>query len=639
MQQTQDNNQNATVKIPLTGKRLQSILKSTTTLVQSWLPFDISDVEKLENGRYIPATTVTVQSVPFRSNTIPREWDNDKLHYKIVNYYYITPEDRDLEKTVVVQDDKITFGVSREFFTIFCDLEVSTIYDEVESLASRQERLEGKLKEYKANARKNIEAQEDVDSPLLFEEQELNIEQQRQARKNLDLVDPQQAINQASLINDLEIDYDNYLDYKKEQDFDVETKQNGRRLIGVNPVQYISTMRRPVGIDSSGKLWTEISLENMPFRELLKAGLAPVKYQVGDKIQVTTNKPGINAGYLTFDILGFDYDAPGRAGISHTISLGLHSVIYPKMLYLGGQEALGYFSQGLPPLKEKQAYTFKPGFLNYRFIPGQDVPKGAQIVATKFSGTTPVQGQFYADPLTPIGDPFTISIGSQEGDIDLGVYSMTAFGNVFSQNPPYASNLNMGNRVMYGNSDYSVSPVNTFLQSDEQFTQQWWKFEPGTNKFARFPFSVEGFLRGLEKDFVDLIIPVKKRLYSIVQETVDGVTQDVAKYIGLECTKGVFLPSAAELGFTYDGMALEETSIDRDGNIKGCYPYYQKIREEEVNEQRIKYDLEGNPAEYMLRSIYKQSKYENYYVTTGGSALSTYASTPRGISPIIVLGA
>lgn len=637
-------------KIKIKGAELYSLLRSTSNLVQSWLPFTISDVERMENSNFVMNAPITVKTFISQDGRCkaPIEWDDEDagFHYKITKLYSIKTTIYDPPMSATIENDYIVFSTTRDTFTLICDFEVS-ILTEIESLEDRITTLTEKLEQYQQNARENILAKSASTPVFLYDEQNLSLEQQRAVRSNIDIINPEDVVNMAENLEYLPENLDTLLDTSKIQQFptkegasDEEKLQtqkayqaNGRRLIKINPVEATKSYRRPVAIDEQGRLWTQENI-NMSLKQLLQSGLAPLKYSLGDEIRVRINKPSLGGmTELVFEVLGFDYDTPVSKNISHTMSLGLKNVLYPKSMIFDNKQALFYLAAGLP----KGKYSFKSGSFNRGFNTSDqepspmknpiDLPRNCQLVPTSLSGSAPQGLQAYTNTYTPVGD--VINIIFAYAGAYIGEYDNTSSTDVFLENNRYRVQTNTGNNIQFGNNNYNTSPIHTYLNSIGAHFIDWWN-QIDDSIFRRpQPFEVEGFLYGIESEFRDLIVPVYKRT-----RLIDGSIDVVG-------TEGVFLPSAIELGFNYSDIDTSETSYGI-GNIEPLtnpYPLYSNLTDEALRAAHIKYDLNGNAADYMLRTIRGTNSPYLYYVDIGGGMSPSYPNVPKGISPVVVIGA
>lgn len=340
---------------------------------------------------------------------------------------------------------------------------------------------------------------------------------------------------------------------------------------------------------------------------IVRAGLAPKVFAVGD--QFVCQKGGENGTTLVWDVIGFDHDSPANDELTHSMTLQLHD-IYTNMMF-DTREAFYYCASALPAGTYKfsitaHSYVQSEVGKTYKFTTTVDIPVGGQLVFK----------QAYDAPLQNASID-TFANASSNTPLETVIMTESATGiNLGSIGNSIDGNFNSMQRALTGNNRWKESEIRQFLNSDKEAGFVW----SSQNHFDRPPTWVstqDGFLRGMDNDFLSVIGAVKK---TIAKNTVcDGG--------GFETTNDkFFLISKDEV---YSG---QENNI----NEGGPYAYYDIFSTLSAagagsDANRIKYD--GDMQKYWwLRSPAFASASSARCVTQVG-AISAYYLSSLGVVP------
>lgn len=345
------------------------------------------------------------------------------------------------------------------------------------------------------------------------------------------------------------------------------------------------------------KSWKEV-------QELIRAGLAPKILKVGDQLEC--QRDGVK---LTWDIIGLDCDTPVNPGLTHSMTLQLHDVW--KSFQFDSVEALYYceteLAAGTYNFTLLAGYdTTYGGGKTYSFTLANAVPAGGVIMFPwryqKQAAETKISTYASRESTTVIE---SVSVTEGANGTSLG----TADGK--------SANMNHTHHIRYGSNKYSTSAMRQLLNSDAAAGKVW---TPQTI-YDRPPAWAEtqnGFLAGLDPDFLAVVADVKKRTALNTIADGGGYEDTVEKF---------FLLSRSEV---YAGL---ENSVN-EGNP---YPYYSDFSDlsaagsgEDGN--RIKY-MDGVAKYWWLRSPYASNAYIVRLVNPSGTLNNAYATNAYACAP------
>jgi len=345
------------------------------------------------------------------------------------------------------------------------------------------------------------------------------------------------------------------------------------------------------------KSWKEV-------QELVRAGLAPKILKVGDQLEC--QRDGVK---LTWDIIGLDCDTPVNPGLTHSMTLQLHDGW--KSLQFDATEALYYCETELAA-----------GTYNFTLLAGYDTTYGGgKTYSFTLANAVPAGGviMFPWGYQKQAAETKISTYASRESTTVLESVSVTegANGTSLGTADGKSANMNHVHRIRYGSNKYSTSAMRQLLNSDAAAGKVW---TPQTifDRPPTWAATQNGFLSGLDPDFLAVVADVKKRTALNTITDGGGYEDTVEKF---------FLLSRSEV---YAGL---ENSVN-EGNP---YPYYSDFSDlsaagsgEDGN--RIKY-MDGVAKYWWLRSPLASNASIVRYVNPSGTldgyhAHSAYACAP-----------
>lgn len=314
---------------------------------------------------------------------------------------------------------------------------------------------------------------------------------------------------------------------------------------------------------------------------------------------------------IVFDVIGIDHDTPSDPQFTHSLTIGLHD-LHPNVVQFDAQEALFYVDTPL-----------SAGTYNFKLPDGYDVSYGGGQ-AYQFTLTKPVpQGGVITFPWGHKNSVTSAKISTYESR---GSYTPIESVSLMSGASGTALEtkfeMNDITRVRYGSNNYNESNIRQWMNSDAANGEYW---SPQT-LFDRPPSlakSLNGFLYGLDKSFVDVVGNVKK------------LTGVCGTNTPLETDEKFFLPSCDELFFT-------ESALVNQGYAYAYYENYSDYDkpERDADSNRIKYRNDGfgkQSSYYFLRSpdLYSYNASGTLsnvrFVAKDGSITNTSAASTGGV--------
>ena len=314
------------------------------------------------------------------------------------------------------------------------------------------------------------------------------------------------------------------------------------------------------------KSWKEV-------QELIRAGLAPKILKVGDQFEC--QRDGVK---LTWDIIGLDCDTPVNPGLTHSMTLQLHDGW--KSSQFDAPEALYYCKTELAA-----------GTYNFTLLAGYDTTHGGgKTYSFTLANAVPAGGviMFPWGYQEQAAETKISTYASRESTTVIESVSVTegANGTSLGTADGKSANMNHTYRIRYGSNKYSTSAIRQLINSDAAAGKVW---TPQTiyDRPPTWAATQNGFLAGLDPDFLAVVADVKKRTALNTITDGGGYEDTVEKF---------FLLSRSEV---YAGL---ENSVN-EGNP---YPYYSDFSDlsaagsgEDGN--RIKY-MDGVAKYWWLRS-------------------------------------
>lgn len=327
--------------------------------------------------------------------------------------------------------------------------------------------------------------------------------------------------------------------------------------------------------------------------------------KAGDEVLVheTTNK-------LVFDIIGIDHDTPSDSQFKHSLTLQLHDLY--QNIQFDSTEAIYYAREELPAgtynITLPASYDVENGGGKaYQFTLTKPVPAAGQIMFPwayhQQASATKVSTYVNANASAVIE---TVSVQEGSEGTSLG----TADGTV--------SDLNHIHRARYGSNNWAESDLRMRLNSSAAPGGTWTR----QSKFSHKPSWADtesGFLRGVDPDFLSVLGEVTK--VTALNTLTDGGGSKTS-------TEKIFLLSRSEVYGSF------ENSVDEGA----AYPYYKNYsdfasKNDGNDTNRIKYQSNGTPYYWWLRTPSSGHAHSVRYVHPAGAVHNYYANNSHGIAP------
>ena len=321
---------------------------------------------------------------------------------------------------------------------------------------------------------------------------------------------------------------------------------------------------------------------------------------IGDKIIVNeTTTP------IVFDIIGIDHETPSDTNYTHSMTLQMHDLYNYLFMFDSPNEAAWYidsssFPNGLKAgtyyftlSSEYDNYVYGSGSFNFTLT--KDVPVGGQVQFIWPYNKYLIDNKL--STFSSVANPTAIETVS----ISQGIAG-TKMPDI---KPTVASNsTNCLNRIRYGSNNWAESSLRQWLNTDKN-GGEWW--EPKT-VFDRIPneINMDGFLKGLDPAFVNIIGEVTKKTQANVTDNYDIVTS----------SERFFIPSLPEV---YGGIEREDKGAD--GTVYDYYgPKFSDLTSPGMatDSNRIKY-ADKYPGHWWLRTTFPIGGHTLRYVTDTGS--------------------
>ena len=508
----------------------------------------------------------------------------------------------------------------------FTGPEIDDILEGIESHVSFAFEQETDATE-KAQARSNIGAQGVVDAVETVEQDRTDTERAR-ARTNIGAV-TLDAINEvAQTSRELDNTLNNKIDFTQAQELSAEQHRQVQENLGLHIQEKTSKMILPVGRDNNGKFWTyDISKPLSPdtwedVGKILERGLAPKYWEPGDQLKVKKTI-GSTTEELVFDILGFDYDTPIDANVKHTMSLAMHSVYSGNGIPFDSPEATFYFANGLPA----GTYTYKYNDTDYSFTLTTGWSPNTQVMGFTGELTPYIKGALNASgEETP-----TAAAGTEGTSLGTAVNNTGSSTTLTINGVNYPVEMNAYYRVSSSSNNWLNSSIRQYLNSNAAGAASgqiasWWTPQTGFDRPTKT--TTPGFLYGIEQEFLDLLVDVKKRTRLYNAGDVTGTYKD--------SDEKVLLLSQTEINLTVE-RNIYENSFGTDRTFTNVlttpYPLYVGAG----NADRIKY--QGSTARnWNLRTSSPFFAFQVRRIGTNGSLSDTYARLSDDIVPALCVG-
>ena len=327
--------------------------------------------------------------------------------------------------------------------------------------------------------------------------------------------------------------------------------------------------------------------------------------KLGDAVVVheTTTK-------LVFDIIGIDHDTPADSQFKHSLTLQLHDLY--QNIQFDSTEAIYYAREELPVgtynITLPAGYDVKNGGgKTYQFTLTKPVPAAGQIMFPwayqQQASATKVSTYVNANASAVIE---TVSVKEGSEGTSLGVADGTV------------SDLNHIHRARYGSNNWSESDLRMRLNSSAAPGGTWTR----QSKFSHKPSWADtesGFLRGVDPDFLSVLGEVTK--VTVLNTLIDSEGSKASN-------EKIFLLSRSEV---YGNL---ENGIDEGA----AYPYYKNYsdfagKNDGSDTNRIKYQSNGTPYYWWLRTPNAGNAYYVHHVLPTGAIGNNLANSSIGLAP------
>ncbi|MBQ8908171.1 MAG: hypothetical protein IJY71_06265 [Clostridia bacterium] len=352
--------------------------------------------------------------------------------------------------------------------------------------------------------------------------------------------------------------------------------------------------------------WTDV-------QALVRTGLAKEVLSIGD--QLICQKEGKN---LAWDVVGFDSEALSNADGSprHSMTLQLHNPL--ALLPFACSHAL-YFCASALPAGTYYFYLFGKNALSatdlleggenyYHFTLTKDVPAGGHLYLPWTVGRTVVN-----TPLSSYASAFATS----------PIETVSVYAGESGTLIP-ASKTTSAERIRYGYNLWRYSLIRTYLNSAAAKGSIFKGCPTAFEHYAAWNYDVNGFMYGLDGDFLSVLCPVKK------------VSRENKPFFGgayTETEDFFFLPS--------EGEVFAEVE-DAEGKSEGSpYPYSRLFSQnaqaaDGEDKGRIKYK-DGVATPWLLRSVDVDTLSHCKAVGAKGELSGIAANVAAGIAPLCVI--
>lgn len=335
-------------------------------------------------------------------------------------------------------------------------------------------------------------------------------------------------------------------------------------------------------------------------QKIVRLGLAPKTFAIGD--QLICNHA--TYGELVWDIIGFDHDVPTDDTQTHSMTIQLHSLLSDSLMF-DAIEALYYAETELPA-----------GTYNFTLVSGYDTTYGGgKTYYFTIANPVPAGGQIV----------FNWGYQKQAAECKISTYAsqtsttvIESVGVTEGSEGTALENTNHTHRARYGSNRWSQSAIRQWLNSDGE-KSAWWNPSNIYDRPVNYISTKNGFLNGLDADFLAVIGEVTKR--NALNTVTDGGGYE-------DTTELMFLISRGEV---YGG--------NENGINEGTpYPYYSENSDLSsagtgTDANRIKSKVGGAATYWWLRSCYSGVGSSVRLVTPAGSIGYASAYYPTGVAP------
>lgn len=282
----------------------------------------------------------------------------------------------------------------------------------------------------------------------------------------------------------------------------------------------------------AGERLDPANMSYLEIQKIVQSGLAHYVFKIGDQINANWTDASGTKYVIPFDVVDFRDVTKKSGDVVPGMILQMHYCT-PFGIQFSAQQAFYYCEEELPAgtYNIYLDYTWGSNCVagkTYKFTLTQSVPAGGHL--TGFYGApdvAPTNWKVESWESSTVTSPIE-KVSVVEGSEGTNLGTFTAYG---------SGNINSLQRVAYGNNRWLYSAFMQWANSKEE-KMKWWK---STNKFDHFPAELltqDGFMRGFEQEFLDILSPIKveTKANTVTDEGVVDVTYNT-----------FFLPSLEEM--------------------------------------------------------------------------------------------
>lgn len=310
---------------------------------------------------------------------------------------------------------------------------------------------------------------------------------------------------------------------------------------------------------------------------------------------------------LVFDVIGIDHDTPSDAQFTHSLTLGLHDC-YANVQF-DGTEALFYCETELAA-----------GTYNFTLLAGYDTTYGGgKTYQFTLTSAVPAGGVI----MFPWGwqvQASTVKVSTYESrTATTAIESVSVAEGTSGTSLESLGECNHTHRIRYGSNNYNESAIRQWMNSDGA-AGTFWVSKTNYDRPPSWNASLNGFLYGMDKSFVDIVGNVKKL-------TALNTLTDNTDASFVETDEKFFLFSNDELYFA------TENGVDQ-GEPYAYYENYSTLAAagSGADSNRTKY-LNGTARYYWMRSPHPWSATNVRIVYPDGSLNGGSAGGSHGAAP------
>ena len=357
--------------------------------------------------------------------------------------------------------------------------------------------------------------------------------------------------------------------------------------------------------------WREI-------QEVVRQGRAQDYFNIGDQLEVKWTK-GTSEYTLPFDVVSFD-DVIKEGETDPSPGMWLESHYAMDGVQFDASEAIYVTDVALPA----GTYNFTIGTnwgsncvagKVYQFTTTKEIPAGGQVMVGK-NNDWYTWGAPDVDPANWRVHTFASSAATTPLDSNLELSEGsdgTALGSIASNTKYSQSGINNLQRAGYGYNRWAMSAMRQYLNSADA-KGVWWAPK---NPFDRAPqqlATLDGFMSGFDNEFLQAIGKIKvTTALNTISDTDIGASEDTYdKFFLASLEQEYIVPQAAGVEGAYWPYWKDRLELDS--------PQAQGGAGTNANHIRYAYDAKSSAQCCRLRSAFRGTAYDTWYVYTSGSA-------------------